>query len=116
MDGTLALLRSTATTAVVVLPDPQAIALEQHAIDRGLRVPDDLAIVAYDDDVARFGDPALTAVRPPKEHVGREAVDLLVARIEAGDDRPVHRVELSPELRVRPSTLPTSVATGVEGG
>lgn len=107
MDDAVALLRSTRTTAVIVLPDPQAIALEQHVIDRGMRVPRDLAIVAYDDDVARFGDPALTAIRPPKEAVGREAVSVLVARIDGSADRPPHRIALGPELHVRPSTSDT---------
>lgn len=116
MDDALALLKSTGTTAVIVLPDPQAIALEQHALDRGVRVPHDLAIVAYDDDVARFGDPAITAVRPPKEFVGREAVSLLIARLEAGSSRPAYRVTLSPELHVRQSTLPASIdAAGTAG-
>lgn len=104
MDEALQACADTDTTAVIVLPDPQAIALEQHAIDRGIRVPDDLAIVAYDDDVARFGDPAITAVRPPKQAVGREAVNLLIARLEASDARPPHRVKLGPELHVRDST------------
>lgn len=105
MDEALRQIRETGTTAVIVLPDPQAIALEQHALDRGIRVPHDLAIVAYDDDVARFGDPAITAVRPPKQHVGREAVNLLVARLESGSGRPAFRVKLSPELHVRESSL-----------
>lgn len=110
MDDAIDLIRSTGTTAVIVLPDPQAIALEQHAIDRGMRVPHDLAIVAYDDDVARFGDPPITAVRPPKEYVGREAVDLLIARLEGGPGRPAHRMKLSPELQIRASSLPASIA------
>ncbi|ERK69505.1 substrate-binding domain-containing protein [Leifsonia aquatica] len=110
MDEALDLCRRTGTTAVIVLPDPHAIALEQHALDRGVRVPHDLAIVAYDDDVARFGDPAITAVRPPKEFVGREAVNLLIARLEGGSGRPAYRVKLSPELHVRQSTLPVSIA------
>ncbi len=108
-DEALDLLRSTGTTAVIVLPDPQAIALQQHAIDRGLRVPHDLALVAYDDDVARFGDPAVTAVRPPKEYVGREAVSTLIARLEDAPGRPPHRVLLGPELHVRPSSAPASI-------
>ncbi|WP_378145120.1 substrate-binding domain-containing protein [Cnuibacter sp. UC19_7] len=109
MDEALELLERTRTSAVIVLPDPQALALEQHAVDRGIRVPRDLAIVAYDDDVARFGDPAITAIRPPKESVGREAVRLLVSRIEADDVRPTHRVRLGPELHVRQSSLPSSI-------
>lgn len=109
MDDALELLERTRTSAVVVLPDPQALALEQHALDRGIRVPHDLAIVAYDDDVARFGDPAITAIRPPKESVGREAVHLLVSRIEADEVRPTHRVRLGPELHVRRSSLPSAI-------
>ena len=110
MDDALQVIADTGTTAVIVLPDPQALALEQHALDRGIRVPHDLAIVAYDDDVARFGDPAITAVRPPKQHVGREAVNLLIARLEAGSGRPAFRVKLSPELHVRESSLRPSIA------
>lgn len=109
MDEALELFERTSTSAVLVLPDPQALALEQHALDRGIRVPHDLAIVAYDDDVARFGDPAITAIRPPKEAVGREAVHLLVSRIEADEARPLHRVRLGPELHVRRSSLPSMI-------
>ena len=114
MDEVLDRCAKTETTAVIVLPDPQAIALEQHCLDRGVRVPHDLAIVAYDDDVARFGDPAITAVRPPKQFVGREAVNLLIARLEAADSRPAHRVKLSPELHVRDSSMRPPVDTGLE--
>ncbi|WP_243064414.1 substrate-binding domain-containing protein [Humibacter sp. RRB41] len=112
MNEALRLCRATGTTAVIVLSDPQALALEQHSLDRGIRVPHDLAIVAYDDEVARFGDPAITAVRPPKHYVGREAVNLLIARLEAGEGRPTHRVKLMPELHVRDSSLPTTISQG----
>ncbi|MGN6199366.1 substrate-binding domain-containing protein [Humibacter sp.] len=104
MDDVLDRCEKTGTTALIVLPDPQALALEQHCLDRGIRVPQDLALVAYDDDVARYGDPAITAVRPPKQFVGREAVNLLIARLEGGASRPAHRVKLSAELHVRDSS------------
>jgi DNA-binding LacI/PurR family transcriptional regulator len=106
MDEILAQCRATRTTALLILSDPQAVAFEQHCIDRGVQVPGDIAIVAYDDEVARLGDPAITAVRPPKQFVGRGAVDLLVARLEAGRGRPIHRVKLNPELFVRDSSAP----------
>lgn len=104
MDHILSQCTETRTSALVILSDPQAIAFEQHCIDRGLRVPDDMAIVAYDDEVARLGDPPITAVRPPKQYVGREAVDLLIARLESGRSRPAHHVMLNPELIVRESS------------
>jgi DNA-binding LacI/PurR family transcriptional regulator len=105
MDEIIAQCTATGTTALVILSDPQAVAFEQHCLDRGIRVPDDLAIVAYDDEVAHLGDPAVTAVRPPKQYVGREAVELLVARLESGRRRPIHRIELNPELIVRESSI-----------
>ncbi|RZU62540.1 substrate-binding domain-containing protein [Zhihengliuella halotolerans] len=92
------------TTALVVHSDVQAVALAQHCQDRGLRIPEDLAIVAYDDEVADLTDPALSAVRPPKHHVGASAVQLLAARIAEGRGRPVHRLDLIPELIVRGSS------------
>lgn len=110
MDEILEQCRATGTTALLILSDPQAVAFEQHCIDRGIRIPGDLSLVAYDDEVARFGDPAITAVRPPKQYVGRTAVDLLLARLEGGRSRPAHRITLSPELVLRDSTGPRQAA------
>jgi DNA-binding LacI/PurR family transcriptional regulator len=115
MDEIIAQCAATGTTALVILSDPQAVAFEQHCIDRGIRVPDDLAIVAYDDEVAHLGDPPITAVQPPKQHVGREAVELLIARLEGGRRRPIHRIELNPELIVRESSMPVGATADAAG-
>jgi len=114
LDEIIAHCRETGTTALIILSDPQAVALVQHCVDRGIRVPDDLAIVAYDDEVAHLGDPPITAVRPPKQSVGREAVDMLIARLEAGRRRPIHRLELNPELIVRESSVSARADTDRE--
>lgn len=98
---------ASGTTALLVHSDPDAFAIVQHAQDRGLRVPGDLSVVAYDDEVAGMFSPALTAVRPPRESVGHEAVDMLVKRL-ANPDRPVHRTYISPRLVVRDSTGPVA--------
>ncbi|WP_402469494.1 substrate-binding domain-containing protein [Isoptericola aurantiacus] len=91
------------TTALLVHSDPEASAVAQRAMDRGLSVPGDLSIVAYDDEVASLFSPAMTAVRPPRDAVGHAAVDLLLKRL--GDpSRPVHREAISPRLMVREST------------
>lgn len=105
LDETIAQCRATGTTALIILSDPQAVAFVQHCVDKGVRIPEDLAIVAYDDEVAHLGDPPITAVRPPKQSVGREAVDMLIARLEGGRRRPIHRLELNPELIVRESSV-----------
>ncbi|GAB6937456.1 substrate-binding domain-containing protein [Isoptericola variabilis] len=96
---------ASGTTALLVHSDPEASAVVQEAMDRGLRVPGDLSVLSYDDEVAGLFSPALTAVRPPRAAVGHAAVDLLVKRL-ADPDRPVHRVAISPRLVVRESTGP----------
>jgi DNA-binding LacI/PurR family transcriptional regulator len=68
-----------------------------------VRVPDDLALVTYDDEVAALAETPLTAVAPPKREVGRGAAELLVERLGMAGDEPRRHVELLPRLRVRAS-------------
>ncbi|PNG23986.1 substrate-binding domain-containing protein [Streptomyces cahuitamycinicus] len=100
--------RRSRTTALIVHSDPDAISLLQYLTERGIRVPDDMALVSYDDEVAHLADPAITAVRPPKALVGRMAVEMLVARLLEGSRRPVERALILPELMIRASSLPGS--------
>jgi DNA-binding LacI/PurR family transcriptional regulator len=104
IDELLSTCRETGTTAVLIHSDPQAVLLQQHARDHGWSVPRDLAVVAYDDEVAESAEPAITALRPPKQQVGRLAVETMVARLSGGPQRPVQRVYLLPELHSRDST------------
>jgi len=97
--------RRAGVTGLVVHSDPQAVALAGCCAEHGLQVPGDLAIVSYDDEVAHLAEPALTAVRPPKSHIGRLAVELMVARLLGGGRRPAHRVLLAPDLVVRASSV-----------
>ncbi|GAB3891006.1 substrate-binding domain-containing protein [Kibdelosporangium lantanae] len=101
----LAGCRRSRTTALIVHSDPDAISVAQFCAENGVLVPDDLALVSYDDEVAHLAEPALTAVRPPKGHVGRLAVEMMVARLLDGDRRPSQRVLVAPELVVRNSSL-----------
>ncbi|MGO3885981.1 MAG: substrate-binding domain-containing protein [Mycetocola sp.] len=105
IEQTLDTAVETGVTALVVHSDPEAMAFVDLALNRGIRVPDDLSVVAYDDEVAELFTPALTAVSPPRADVGAAAVELLVRRLE-DPTRPVHRVVLSPSLNVRGSTAP----------
>lgn len=63
--------------AALVHNDLDAVTLVGLLQARGLRVPEDLAIVTYDDEVAELSDVPLTAVAPPKRAVGAWAVDLM---------------------------------------
>ena len=92
-------------TAVLVHTDEDAIVLAQLARARGLRVPDDLAIVAYDDEVAGLSDVPLTAVAPPKHEVGRLAMETLMQRLTGPAEQSVQHVSLLPRLVVRGSTV-----------
>ncbi|MGI5283634.1 substrate-binding domain-containing protein [Nonomuraea polychroma] len=93
------------TTALLVHSDPEAIDLVERCQERGIRVPGDLAIVTYDDEVAELCEPPLTAVRPPKTAIGRAAFGLLAARLTDPDpERPTHRIVIEPRLIVRSSS------------
>ncbi|WP_092381772.1 substrate-binding domain-containing protein [Micromonospora phaseoli] len=100
--------RQAEVTALIIHSDSHAIAIAQVCDEHGLKIPDELAIVSYDDEVAHLADPALTAIRPPKSHVGRLAVELMVSRLLDGERRPAYRVLLAPELVVRDSSRPWS--------
>ena len=104
-DRVLELCRETGTTAMLVHSDTQAVAFVQHCVDRGVDVPGRMAVVGYDDEVAYLAEPAISAVRPPKQYVGRVAVQLVTARLAEGRKRPVHRIQLNPDLIVRESSL-----------
>ncbi|GAA3452071.1 LacI family DNA-binding transcriptional regulator [Dactylosporangium matsuzakiense] len=101
----LAECRRAQITALIVHSDPDAVSVAQFCAEHGVAIPDDLAVVSYDDEVAHLAEPALTAVRPPKHHVGRLAVELMVSRLIDGDRRPSQRVLVAPELVVRHSSL-----------
>jgi DNA-binding LacI/PurR family transcriptional regulator len=105
VNGTLDDALASGVTALLVHSDPEAMALVDLALNRGISVPGDLSVIAYDDEVAELFTPALTAVSPPRAAVGEAAVDLLVKRI-LDPLRPVQRVLLSPRLIVRESTAP----------
>ncbi|TWD82213.1 DNA-binding LacI/PurR family transcriptional regulator [Kribbella amoyensis] len=102
----LARCRATGTTGLVIHSDPDAMSVAQYCLELGMAIPEDLAIVAYDDEVAQLAEPAMTAVRPPKAMVGRTAVEQMVARLVEGRRRPSQRILITPELVIRDSSMP----------
>ncbi|MFJ2437983.1 substrate-binding domain-containing protein [Streptomyces anulatus] len=68
-------------TAAIVHSDADAIVLIPRLQARGVRVPEDLAVIAYDDEVAGLADLPLTAVAPDKRAVGAAAARLLLDRL-----------------------------------
>ncbi|GGY80362.1 LacI family DNA-binding transcriptional regulator [Streptomyces omiyaensis] len=92
-------------TAIFAGSDLQALGVLEAARIRGLRVPEDLSVVGYDDVMpARWSSPALTTVHQPLRQMGEEAVQMLL-RLRAGEPS-VTRLELATSLVVRNSTAP----------
>lgn len=90
-------------SAVVAVCDAVAVGATKALTERGLRVPEDVSIVGFDDvDIARFVTPSLTTVRQPLEEIVAEAMRVLLATI-ADPSRPAESLEIPGELVVRDS-------------
>jgi DNA-binding LacI/PurR family transcriptional regulator len=97
------LARDDPPTAVFVASDMVAMGALQAIRDRGLRIPEDIAVVGFDDiTAARFVTPALTTVRVPTFALGWSAAEILVRLIQRDAIAQTH-VLLETELIVRSS-------------
>ncbi len=95
--------RGKLPSALFVSNDMMAMGVIQAASQRGLRVPDDLSLIGYDDvHIAKFMTPALTTIHQPKYRLGKAAVDTLLYRLE-NPDTTAQVVQLEPTLVVRNS-------------
>jgi LacI family transcriptional regulator len=102
-------------TAVFACNDLMALGVLSAAAEAGRRVPEDLAVVGYDDiELAAFAMPPLTTVAQPKAEMGRAIVKLLVDRIRDGR-LPPQRAVLPVELRIRRSCGAGAAAPRREG-
>lgn len=100
--GTLLDERRARFDAVVAASDAMALGAIDALRARGARIPEDVAVVGFDDiDAARFATPALTTVRQPLHEQGRRAVELLLAQLR-GEEVP-DQVTLHTELVTRRS-------------
>ena len=93
-------------TAVFAATDESAAGVVEAARIRGLRVPEDVSVIGFDDTaVARLLSPPLTTIRQPLREMGRVALQTAL-RLAAGETVDSHHVELATELVVRNSTAP----------
>jgi LacI family transcriptional regulator len=104
---TIALLNQPAPpTAIFVCADQMALGAYEALYERGMRVPDDMSIVGFDDlDEARWAVPPLTTVRQPLTEMAGMATRMLLSLI-SGEELETTRVELATPLVVRASTAP----------
>lgn len=92
-------------TAAFCGNDLVALGVLQEMTRRGTRVPQDLALVGYDDiDFAAAAAVPLTSVRQPREKLGRTAGQLLLEEVEDGESHRHRHVVFDPELVIRESS------------
>src|SRR6476620_6640287 len=97
-------------TGIVCASDPIALGAIRAVRRAGMRVPDDVSVVGFDDSaLMNCTEPPLTTVRQPIEPMGRAAIDLLVGLI-AGSAVTQDELLFEPELVVRGSTGPAPTA------
>jgi DNA-binding LacI/PurR family transcriptional regulator len=102
------LLDTVRPTAVICSSDLMALGAISAAEHRGLRVPEDLSVVGFDDIVlASYCTPALTTLAQPIAEIARAAIDGLLAELEGTPGaQPAHTRVFRPRLVVRESTSP----------
>ena len=100
-------------TAIVVNNNAMTIGAVQALHEAGLRVPDDIALVAFDDfEWADFFEPRLSAIAQDVESMGRLAIEHLLARIK-GERGPGRTIQVSTTFRHRTSCgCPTDGSRG----
>jgi LacI family transcriptional regulator len=105
---TLELLREPAArpTAIFSVNNMSTIGVLHALRDLGLRAPDDVSVIGFDDiPTGDLLDPPLSVVRQPTYQLGARAAELLLRRVEE-PDVPVQEVVLAASLVLRPSTGP----------
>lgn len=93
-------------TALFAFNDISAIGAMRAFLDAGLRIPEDVSVIGFDDiQSAAFHNPSLTTVRQPLREMGEAAARLLLERLTGEPPFP-EMVTLETELVVRGSTAP----------
>jgi LacI family transcriptional regulator len=105
-EGAALLDQPVPPTGIFSANDEMALGILEAARARGIRIPQDLSVVGFDDtEVARVSAPPLTTVAQPLRRMGTVALRTAL-RLGAGDRVDSHHVELATELIVRGSTAP----------
>ncbi|EHK9178589.1 substrate-binding domain-containing protein [Vibrio parahaemolyticus] len=95
--------RGTLPSSIFVSNDMMAMGVINAANELGIKVPDNLSIIGYDDiHIAKFMSPSLTTIHQPKYRLGQAAVETLVRRLDDKSNE-AQVVQLEPTLVVRNS-------------
>ena len=98
-------------TAIFCFNDISAIGVIRAIHDAGLRVPEDVSVVGFDDIIsAAYQKPSLTTVRQPLREMGSQGAQVLLDLIANPQEEPPPEIIMQPELIVRESTGPAPAA------
>ena len=98
-------------TALLAYNDISAIGAIWAFQEAGLRVPEDVSVVGFDDiPSAAFNSPGLTTVRQPLQRMGQIAAKTVIDQIEGTADY-VSEIAIEPEFVVRASTGPAAISS-----
>ena len=89
--------KSVKPTAFLIASDILAAGAYRAISERGLKIPDDISLVGYDDTIAEFLSPPLATMQLPAEEIAEAATDILIYRIESSTEHDAHRtVKIGP--------------------
>ena len=99
------------------MSDAMAIGVLRAARELGLRVPEDVSVVGFDDiDISQHTNPPLTTVHQPIRQKGESAVRLLLSVVERRDQRPEQHPARDPAHRPGLDRTGAASAAGGEPG
>jgi LacI family transcriptional regulator len=88
-------------SAIFVCNDMMAMGVINAASEHGIRIPEDVSIIGYDDiHISKFMNPALTTIHQPKYRLGQAAVEAVLAKVK-NPDSVSQVVQLEPTLVTR---------------
>jgi len=95
-------------TGVIASNDLMAIGVYQAAQNLGIRIPDQISVIGYDDlPIATLVTPKLSTLIYPKEKIANYCTEILIAKITGNDSR-IYEYSLEPEFIMRESILDIS--------
>ncbi len=96
-------------TAVFCSNDDMAVGAMKAIFEKGLKIPDDISLVGYDDNgFTAYLSPALTTVKRPLEQISQEGIKILLKKINEGNGTKANIIHLNTELKIRESVKKTS--------
>jgi LacI family transcriptional regulator len=97
--------REQRPSAIFMWDDRLAVSAIKAIHEIGLRIPDDVAVVGYDDiEIAAYLYPPLTTVHQPSHQIGETAARILLNKLEQKDTLTPHKIVLKPNLVIRETT------------